>query len=129
MEDKARKKRILIVDDEPANMKILVKALRETYKLIISTNGFQALELIEVNPPDMILLDIEMPGIDGFEVCKRLKQNEKTKDIPVVFITAIDEGEEAAKGLALGALDYIPKPFDVDTVVQRVKSIIGLAQK
>jgi len=116
------KSTILIVDDAPANLKILAGMLREEYRIVIAKSGEEALNLIKKGDvPDIILLDVMMPGIDGYEVCTILKENSNTKSIPVIFITAKSEQEEMRKGLSLGAVAYITKPFDVETVKQLVK--------
>lgn len=96
--------------------------LREEYRIVIAKSGEEALDLIKKGDvPDIILLDVMMPGIDGYEVCIILKENGDTKSIPVIFITAKSEQEEKLKGLALGAAAYITKPFNAKTVKQRVK--------
>ena len=116
------KQKILIVDDERFNLNILVDILKSDYKVIVAKDGKQALERVKANPPDLILLDIMMPEMDGCEACRNLKENEQTKDIPVIFITAMkDEGNEV-KGFDLGAVDYITKPFQAAIVMARVKT-------
>ena len=115
------KQKILIADDERFNLNILVDILKSDYKIIVAKDGKQALKRAESNPPDLILLDIMMPEMDGYDACKKLKENEQTKDIPVIFITAMkDEGNEV-KGFDLGAVDYITKPFQPAIVKARVK--------
>lgn len=119
--------RILIVDDEPFNLKILSELLHEDYKIIAAKTGEQALKAVQGSSlPDLILLDIMMPGIDGYEVCKKIKQDEKTSHIPIIFVTAISEAMDAAKGFELGAVDYITKPFNPITMKARVKIHIQL---
>ncbi|MBF0380808.1 MAG: response regulator [Magnetococcales bacterium] len=126
MSKKKRKKRVLIVDDEPANIDVLVETLKG-YERSIALNGEQALEVARSEPaPDIILLDIMMPGMDGYEVIKQLKADDKTKDIPVIFITAMDKQDDEAMGLALGAVDYITKPISVTIVQARVKTHLKL---
>lgn len=121
---------ILIVDDSPMNIKLLGSALNETYKVKFSTSGEKALEIANSdNPPDLILLDILMPGMDGYEVCKKLKENEKTKKIPIIFITAKSEVDDETKGLELGAVDYIIKPFSLPIVKARVNTHVNLKKK
>lgn len=116
---------ILIVDDTPANLKTLAGILKQEYRLVISKSGEGAIELIEKGErPDVILLDIMMPGIDGYEVCRRLKQKDETRQIPIIFITAKSEEEEKRKGLSLGAAAYITKPFDVETVRRIVREVL-----
>jgi CheY-like chemotaxis protein len=126
MKKNKTKKRVLIVDDEPANIDVLVETLYD-YERSIALNGEQALEVARSQPaPDIILLDIMMPIMDGYEVLKHLKADEKTKDIPVIFITAMDKHTDEAKGLALGAVDYITKPVSVTIVLARVETQLKL---
>ncbi|MBF0370899.1 MAG: response regulator [Magnetococcales bacterium] len=119
------KQRILIVDDIPGNIKTLQAILDGQYKLSVATNGQDALKIVAAMPVNLILLDIVMPGMDGFEVCKRLKSDHATKDIPVIFITTRNATEDSQKGFALGAVDYIPKPFVPQVVLSRVDSTLG----
>ncbi len=118
--------KILLVDDTPANIRFLVEALREDYELIIATSGPEALQLAATGKPDLILLDIMMPDMDGYEVCKKLKQDENTKDIPVIFVTAMTEKSDEEKGIGLGAVDYITKPFNVALTKARVSNHLEL---
>jgi len=119
--------KILIVDDTPANVKSLLNALKNPdYKLFVATNGTNALEMIASNPPDLILLDIVMPIMDGYEVCKKLKADKATKNIPVIFITARDDNEDEELGFEMGAVDYITKPINSSTVQARVKTHLKL---
>ncbi|CAK0744035.1 conserved hypothetical protein [Gammaproteobacteria bacterium] len=120
------KPRIMIVDDVPANIKILLSILSDDYKLFIATNGQNALDVILAKPVDLILLDILMPEMDGFEVCRRLKANKTTQDIPVIFITGVCDPESEKTGLDLGAVDYISKPFSPAVVKARVKNHLTL---
>ena len=114
--------RILIVDDTPENIDVLIEVLSE-YKRSVATNGEKALQIARSdNPPDLILLDIMMPGMDGYEVCEKLKADEKTKSIPVIFLTAMTDEESERKGLELGAVDYITKPISPPIVKERVKN-------
>lgn len=117
---------IMIVDDTEENIDILVGALGETYDLSVALDGESALEDIEENLPDLILLDIMMPGIDGYEVCSRLKQDNRTRNIPVLFLTAMTEAQDEEKGLMLGAVDYITKPFNPALVKARVRNQLEL---
>ena len=122
-----QKKRILIVDDTLSNIKILNDLLRDEYNISIATNGHDALEIVESSDhPDLILLDIMMPDMDGYEVCTRLKQNINTKNIPVLFVTTKDDVEDETKGLLLGAEDYITKPYSPPIVKQRVRNHMAL---
>ncbi|NDJ25435.1 response regulator [Nostoc sp. B(2019)] len=112
---------ILIVDDIPNNLKVLFDILNNSgFKVSIAKNGESALEKAQETLPNLILLDVMMPGIDGFETCHRLKNNQKTKDIPVIFMTAISETVEKVKGLHLGAVDYITKPIEYEEVLARI---------
>ncbi len=112
---------ILLVDDTPANLKILGECLRDRYAVSIATSGQQALQMVwERTPPDLILLDIVMPEMDGYEVCRRLKQHPASRDIPVIFVTALSEAGEETKGLELGAVDYVTKPFSPSIIRARV---------
>jgi len=126
MDEQLIKQRILIVDDTPENIDVLVDVLSD-YKRSVASNGKKALEIATAhNSPDLILLDIMMPGIDGYEVCRRLKSAEKTKEIPVIFLTAMTSEESETKGLQLGAVDYITKPISPPIVMQRVKTHLEL---
>ncbi|THB69155.1 MAG: response regulator [Gammaproteobacteria bacterium] len=120
---------ILIVDDAPANIKILGQTLCDDYVIQVANNGRDALKIaFSDNKPDLILLDIVMPEMDGYEVCKKLKQNETTNGIPVIFITAKSDDEDEIKGLELGAVDYFIKPFNIIIVKNRVKAYIELVK-
>lgn len=121
MQEKDRQK-ILIADDERFNLNILIDILKPDYKVIVAKDGKQAIERAISNPPDLILLDIMMPEMDGYEACKNLKKNEQTKDIPVIFITGMKEEGNEVKGFDLGAVDYITKPFQAAIVMARVKT-------
>lgn len=126
MSNEIKDQRILIVDDASENVKLLGSIL-SNYKRSVATNGEKALELaFGEHTPDLILLDVMMPGMDGFEVCRRLKENKATKDIPVIFITAKSEVEDETKGLELGAVDFIPKPISAPVVIARVRNHLEL---
>jgi putative two-component system response regulator len=121
------KSRILIVDDTPVNIHVLMEALKDDYAIIAAKDGEKALRLAATEPmPDIVLLDVMMPGMDGYEVCCRLKENPATRDIPVIFITALTDEEDEARGLALGAVDYIFKPFRPALVRIRVHNQLEL---
>ena len=120
--------RVLIVDDTRTNINILVEALRNDYKLSVATGGVKALDQVARNRPDLILLDIMMPEMDGYEVCTRLKAEESTKDIPVIFITALSEIQQKTRGFELGAVDYITKPFEAAEVRARVRTHLQLEE-
>ena len=126
---KESKPRVLIVEDERYNINVLVNILKSDYKIIVAKNGEAALKrAISANPPDLILLDIMMPEMDGYEVCTRLKADAKTRDIPIIFITALSDTIDEVKGLELGAVDYITKPVQPDTVLARVQTHLTIQQ-
>lgn len=122
----ASKQKILIVDDEPQNIKILGEALKLFYQLFIAVNGKTAIDLAQSKKPDLILLDIMMPGMNGYEVLHELKTDDRTSNIPVIFITARNTEEDEARGLETGAVDYIVKPFSIPIVKARVKTHLEL---
>jgi len=117
---------ILVVDDEPGNIEILGETLGNDYEILFAISGQEALEIASRQFPDMIILDIVMPVMSGYEVLKTLKQDPALKEIPVVFITALDQEDQETRGLALGAVDYIPKPFNPAIVKLRVKTQMEL---
>ena len=120
------KQKILIVDDEPINLKVLNNILKDIYKLIFAKSGTEALRLIEKEKPDLILLDVMMPEMTGYEVCEHLKQNPLYKTIPIIFVTALNDAVDEAKGLNVGAVDYISKPVTPAVVKARVKTHLSL---
>lgn len=121
------KQTILIVDDTPANLDVLAGILKQDYKLKVATNGAKALQLSQITPPpDLILLDIMMPGMDGYTVCRHLKDDPRTARIPVVFVTAKGEVEDETHGFELGAVDYITKPVSPPIVRARVRTHLDL---
>lgn len=118
---------ILIVDDTPANLTVISEVLSGVgFEIAIATTGERALEQVHRDPPDLILLDVMMPGIGGFETCRRLKADPSHQDIPVIFMTALSDTESKVEGLSLGAVDYITKPFQEQEVVARVKTHLDL---
>ena len=119
---------ILAVDDTKYNIDLLVDALGDQYDLSVAMNGSSALQLAATTPPDLILLDIMMPGMDGFEVLRRLKADRTTREIPVIFLTALSEIGDKARGFELGAVDYITKPFQIEEVMARVNTHLKLRQ-
>ncbi len=122
-----RSKQILIVDDTPSNIDTLIAVLGDNYDLRVAIDGETALQALEQNNlPDLILLDVMMPGIDGYEVCKQIKSSIRTRGIGIIFLTALTESSEQEKGLSLGAEDYITKPFDPAIVRARVKTQLEL---
>ncbi len=119
---------ILAVDDTKLNLNVLVNVLGEQYALSVALNEENALQYVIENTPDLILLDIMMPGIGGLEVLRRLKNNDRSKDIPVLMLTALSEAEQKAQCFEMGAVDYIQKPFNVHELQARVKTHLSLAQ-
>lgn len=118
---------LLLVDDVPENIEVLHGILREQYRIKVALTGKNALETARAGaPPDLILLDVMMPGMDGYEVCRQLKNNFATRRIPVIFITARDEIDDEARGFELGAVDYITKPFSPAVVKARVETQLAL---
>ncbi len=113
---------ILVVDDTPVNLKLLSSLLKDPYHIKIANNGLRALELAIAAPPDLILLDIMMPQMDGYEVCRRLKANERTCKVPVIFLTAKLEIEDEELGFSVGAVDFIHKPISPPIVLARIKT-------
>lgn len=124
--EKRKKQLILIVDDVPINLEVLDSLLGEKYEIAVAINGEQALELVDRISPDLILLDIIMPGMDGFEVCRRLKSSDKTKEIPIIFLTGKTETEDVIKGFETGATDYVTKPFNTMELLARVHTHLEL---
>jgi phosphoserine phosphatase RsbU/P len=120
------RQKILIVDDTPANIQILNEVLQSNYVIFFATNGPDALRIVQREIPDLILLDIMMPEMDGYEVCTRIKADPRTHQIPVIFITAMTDEEDEAKGLECGAIDYITKPISPPIVTARVKNHLEL---
>lgn len=121
---------ILIVDDHPDNLSILYDVLdAKKYDVRIARNGQSALEIIKKEQPDIILLDVVMPGMNGFEVCSRLKAQKETKRIPIIFMTALTETVNKVRGFELGAFDYITKPFQVEVVLAQIRNCLRLVAK
>jgi len=118
--------KLLVVDDQPINIQVMYRCFAGDFQVFMATNGEQALGLCKSNPPDLILLDVVMPGMDGFEVCKRLKTDESTRHIPVIFVTAHTDPAQETHGLSLGAVDFIAKPINPDVVRARVKTQLTL---
>jgi len=119
--------KLLIVDDQPHNLGILFDFLtRSGFKIFVALDGESAIQRTEVTQPDLIILDVMMPGIDGFETCKRLKQNPSTQDIPIIFMTALSDTVDKVQGFKLGAVDYITKPIHQEEVLSRIQTHIKL---
>jgi len=118
---------VLIVDDSPDNLILISGLLKDLYRVKIANNGERALKVaLTDSPPDIILLDIMMPGMDGFEVCRRLKDDPVSRDIPIIFLTSLNEDADEARGLELGAVDYITKPFNPVIVKARIRNNLEL---
>jgi len=116
--------RVLVVDDVEINVDILVEALGDDYRISVAMDGESALEIVEETPPDIILLDIMMPGIDGYEVCERLKSKAATRDIPVVFLTTESAAQKKQVGKELGVNGWIVKPFEAPSLAKIVKMLV-----
>lgn len=119
---------VLVVDDMADNLTLVAELLRDTYKVKLALRGDKALALAEAAPPDLVLLDIMMPDMDGFEVCRRLKEHPRTAHVPVMFLSALDQGERVVAGLALGAVDYVNKPIEPAVLQARVATALRLAR-
>jgi len=123
------KGQLLIVDDNPQNIQVLGTMLRnENYRISVAMNGVQALERVKAAKPELILLDVQMPEMDGIECCKRLKADPETKDIPVIFLTALSQTEDMKRGYEVGAADYATKPFNGPELLRRVETHLSLYQ-
>lgn len=123
MPERDEKESILIIDDTPANIGVLVEMLTEAgYNVFVAEDGESGIEQAEFACPDIVLLDVMMPGIDGFETCTLMKSNQQTRDIPIVFMTALSDSMNIVKGLSAGAVDYVSKPFQHDEVLARLKT-------
>lgn len=121
-----RKPRLLLVDDQPLNIRVMHSIFMQECELFMATNGAQALKICAEQSPDLIVLDIVMPEMDGFEVCRRLKLQDQSRHIPIIFITGHTNAEEETKGLAIGAVDFISKPFNPDVLRARVQTHLTL---
>lgn len=120
------RQKILIVDDAPVNLRVLAQGLMGEYVILVTTSGSDAFEIAIRENPDLILLDVIMPDVDGYEVCKKLKATPQTRHIPIIFVTGKNEDEDELAGLELGAVDYIVKPFSLPIVRARVKTHLEL---
>jgi sigma-B regulation protein RsbU (phosphoserine phosphatase) len=116
--------RVLLVDDAKANLDILVEGLKCDHKLSLALNGETALQLAARTPPDLVLLDIVMPGLDGYEVCRRLREKPETAEVPIMFLSSLEEIQNKARGFEVGANDYLTKPFEMLEVKARVRSLL-----
>ena len=125
---KENEETIMIIEDEKSNVDILLETFKDDYQVMVALDGETALKAIESNQPDLILLDIMLPQMNGYQVCKELKNNPNTADIPIIFATAMSENNNEQKGLELGAIDYITKPFNIPIVKARVENHLELKQ-
>jgi sigma-B regulation protein RsbU (phosphoserine phosphatase) len=116
--------RVLLVDDAKANLDILVEGLKSDHKLSLALNGETALQIAARTPPDLVLLDIVMPGLDGYEVCRRLRQRPETAEVPIMFLSSLEEVQNKTRGFEAGANDYLTKPFEMAEVKARVRSLL-----
>lgn len=126
MEVEMERQKVLVVDDSEANIQLLSEFLSPICSVFFAMNGEEAIRLADTLRPDIILLDVMMPGMDGYEVCRRIKANDSLKDIPIIFVTAMNDDDDEAKGLELGAIDYISKPINPAVVKARVKNHLEL---
>lgn len=128
--EKKPKMSILVVDDQPTNLSLLFEYLDKMgFRVFVAQSGTNALEQVEYERPDIILLDVLMPGINGFETCERLKKNENTKDIPVIFMTALSRTEDIIRGFEVGGVDYITKPFQQEELLARIHTHLTLQRQ
>lgn len=118
----AKRDRILLVDDEPINIQVLASALKNSYEIISAQSGVEAIMLVKEQKPDLIILDVMMPGLSGYDVCRSIKSDPTFSDIPVIFLTAIDTHDGARQGLEAGGIDYLTKPVDLDLLKLRVQN-------
>lgn len=118
--------KLLVVDDHPINIQMMNQVFAGDYQMFMATSGAQALSVCQTNPPDLVLLDVVMPGMDGFELCTQLKANDLTRNIPVIFVTAHTDAVQETHGLSLGAVDFISKPINPAVVRARVKTHLTL---
>jgi len=119
---------ILVVDDTSSNIMVLSSLLKESYRVKVATDGEKAISVVQSDPPDLILLDIMMPGIDGYETCRRIKSDPKYSDIPIIFLTAKSDDQDESKGFEVGAVDYIIKPINSLVLFSRIKNQLLLKQ-
>src|SRR5687767_1972567 len=125
--DDARSTRpvVLVVDDTPENLALMVGLLKDDYRVKVATNGAKALQIVAGDaPPDLVLLDIMMPGIDGYEVCRRMRASPSLRDVPVMFLSSLEDVRNKAKGFEAGGNDYLTKPFHALEVKARVRSLL-----
>ena len=126
MTDSNAKKIVLVVDDAPANLAVLSEILKPSYQIRAAKNGALALKIAHAPiPPHVVLLDVEMPDMDGYEVCEKLKADDATRDIPVIFVTGHSDPEQQQKGMGLGAVGYLTKPVEPATVIEKLAAVLG----
>jgi CheY-like chemotaxis protein len=129
LQEKIKRKTILVVDDTPDNLTFISGLLKDDYRVKVANNGQKAITIARSNdPPDLIMLDIMMPGMDGYDVCRMLKADPQSPDIPIIFLTAKAEIEDERQGLELGAVDYITKPVSPPILMARVKTQLTLKE-
>ncbi len=127
MLEETRECSVLVVDDTPENVDVLAGILKPNYRVKAALNGEKALKIARSpKPPQLILLDVMMPDMDGYEVCRQLKADDSTENIPVIFVTGKTESKEIAKGMELGAVDYITKPIDPAIVLEKVRGWLNV---
>lgn len=129
MADELQKQKILIIDDAIANIKILGAALQSEYQVLFALDAQKGIDSAIANQPDLILLDIMMPGMNGYQACRQLKTDKRTRDIPVIFITSRSGEEDEAKGFEAGGVDYITKPFSPLITKARIKTHLELKKR
>lgn len=118
-------KKVMIVDDEPHIVKMIAMRLKSNgYEVVTASDGAQCLELVEKEKPDAVLLDLIMPGLTGFEVCSRLKENERTRDIPVIMLTALAQKSDIARGIEAGARFFVTKPYNPEDLLYKLKKVL-----
>ncbi len=122
------RQRILVVDDEPTNLQVLRQILQDRYHLFFATSGERALAAAAKYLPDLILLDVMMPDVSGYEVCRQIKANPSTEKIPVIFVTSMSDEEDEMQGFSAGAVDYIQKPISAPILLQRVRTHLSLVR-
>ena len=128
LEQENTKATLLLVDDEPVNLRVLKQLLASDYQLVFAKNGDEAIKLATTSRPNLILLDVMMPGLTGFEVCRLLKEKEQTKSIPIIFVTALSDEVDETEGFDAGAVDYITKPISPAVVKARVRTHLNLVR-
>ncbi len=129
MNQTQKRDKVLIVDDTPENLDILMAALCDRYAVVAARDGEKALSIVQgVNPPDIVLLDVMMPGMDGYQVCERMQADPATREIPVIFLTALADEQNELRGLTVGAVDYVRKPISVPLVRARIRTHLNLAR-